>query len=248
MFNSFVNISGQHLNGYVYSTGGGMTGGYHRNTVKRYDDSALISIESAEWHSQDPTIEEYLVDDTVLDELEAVVRQHKMNHWNHKKFTNMFVSDGESESYSFDFDENSISFSSQIYPENYRNKLTELDRIVDKFIKNGEKLPGLVNPSIDDEEHYSLPEGKLEVYVYSYARDILGLRLLNGTDKEINLSESYKIINDDTGVVLVEENIPYGGEVSEHSRNELDIRLKERLNSGNYKIIIGDLEIPFEIR
>lgn len=137
MINNFVNISGQHLNGYRYVSGGGMTGAYRIKRVRRNEDSALISIESAEWHSQDPTIEEYLVDATVLDELEAVVRKHKMNHWNNKKFTNMFVHDAESESYSFDFDKSGISFSSQIYPVKYRNMLAELDRVVDNYIQNG---------------------------------------------------------------------------------------------------------------
>lgn len=134
VFGNYVNIQGKHLNTYSYNSGGGMTGGYYRKTVKRCEGYALISIESAEWHSQDPVVEEYRTDTVVLDELEAVVRKYKMNFWNRKKFTNMFVHDGESYSYHFDFDGVDISFSSQIYPMKYKEKLTELDNIVERYI------------------------------------------------------------------------------------------------------------------
>lgn len=248
MFKNYVSIRGQHLNSYEYSSGGGMTGGYHSETVKRDGNQALISIETAKWHSQDPVVKEYLVDVAILDELEAIVRKHRMNFWNRKKFTNMFVADGETESYDFDFDENSISFSSQIYPLGYGKKLAELDKVVDKYVETAVKLPGLVNEKVDDEEFYFLPEGELEIYVFSYAENRLGLRILNGTDEEVEIPESYKIINVDTGVTLVEEETPNGGIFYEQTRDEEFIRLKERLSEGNYMMIYGDYEIPFEIR
>ena len=140
MFGNTVNIRGQHLNEYSCSIGGGMTGGYRMETVKKYNDQALIRIESAEWHSQDPEVTEYLTDAAVLDELEEIARKHKMNTWNKKKFTDMFIADGESESYRFSFDDEDIYFSSQIYPKEYREKLAELDAVVKKYIEAGEKL------------------------------------------------------------------------------------------------------------
>ena len=248
MIGNYVSIRGQHLNKYSYSSGGGMTGGYHSETVKRYDGQALIKIESAQWYAQDPAVSEYLTDAAVLDELESVVRKHKMNFWNDKKFTNMFVYDGESQSYSFYFDDEDISFSSQIYPMRYRKKLAELDRVVDKYIETGEKLPGLVIPETDEEEHYLLPEGELVIYVCSYSENSLRLRVLNGTDEEIEIPDMYQLINADTGAVLLEEKTPYDCIFSENSIDEMNIGLKERLDAGNYMIIFGDLEIPFEIR
>lgn len=134
MFGNYVRIRGQHLNEYRYSSGGGMTGGYYTKTVKRNKDYALIRIASAEWHSQEPTVTEYKVDVAILDELEAIIRKHRMNFWNKKKFTNMFVADGESYSYSFGFDNADISFSSQIYPARYSEKLKELDSVIEKNI------------------------------------------------------------------------------------------------------------------
>lgn len=248
MLENYVNIRGQHLNEYSYHSGGGMTGGYHSETVKRYDDQALISIESAEWYFQDPTVTEYLTDAAVLDELEAVVRKYKMNFWNRKEFTNEFVYDGESESYHFSFDDERISFSSQIYPLRYSRKLANLDRVVEKYIEAGEKLPGLVNPKTDEEEHYPISEGELVIYVYSYAENALGLRILNGTDEDIEIPETYQLINTDTDTVLIDEETPYGGRFSENSIDEMNIKLQERLDAGNYMIIFGDMEIPFEIR
>ncbi len=248
MFRNYVSIHGKHLNKYSYSSGGGMTGGYHRETVKRQEDYAIITIESAEWYSQDPTVTEYLADVAVLDELETVVRENKMNFWNRKKFTNMFVHDGESTSYDFDFDEANISFSSQIYPIEYGNKLSKLDDVVKKYIGSAEKLPGLVNPRAGEEDNYSIPENELVIYVNSYAKNTLGIKILNGTDEDTEFSETYKIVNADTDTLMLEGNTPYNNKISGHSMDVIDIKLKERLQAGNYKIVFADLEILFEIK
>lgn len=248
MIENYVSIHGQQLYKYSYSSGGGMNGGYHRETVKRYGDQALISIQSADWYLQDPVVTEYKTDAAVLDELEAVVRKYKMNFWHRKKFTNEFVFDGESESYHFNFDDASIWFSSQIYPLRYAKKLAELDHVIEKYIEAGEKLPGLVNLNTIKEEYDLLPEDEFVIYVYSYAENALGLRILNGTDEAVEIPETYQLINSDTDTVLLEENAPYGGSFSEQATDEMDIKLKERLDAGNYMLIFGDLEIPFEIR
>lgn len=248
MFRHFVNIHGQHLNSYSYSSGGGMDGGYYSETVKRVGDHAIICIESAEWYAKDPTVKEYQVDAAILDEIESIVRKQKMNFWNHKKFSRMFIFDAASESYSFDFDDRDISFSSQVYPVKYQKKLSELDHVVERYTSSGELLPGLVNPLKDDEAHYELPENELFIYVCLYAGDLIKLRVLNGTEEAVELSETYQLLNADTNEVLLEDEHLYGTYISERSRDEMELRLKERLNAGNYKLFIGDLEIPFEIR
>lgn len=134
MLGNYVKIHGKHLDSYRYSVGGGMTGGYYEVKVTKYENQALIKIESAEWHSQDPTVSEYRADIAILGEIEAVVRKYKMNFWNRKKFTNMFVHDGESTGYYFGFEDVTVSFSSQIYPPVYRDKLALIDEIVKKYI------------------------------------------------------------------------------------------------------------------
>lgn len=248
---SYVSIKGQKLNVYEFHSGGGMTGGYYSENVKKYDDThALISIEKAEWHNQDPEISEYLVDMEILDELESVIRKNRMNFWNNKKFTNMFVADGESEGYYFSFDENSINFSSQIYPPKYNKKLKQLDEILDKYLKDAQKLPALVNDRISDEENYDLPEEKIELYAYSYSRrdDSLYVRVLNGTNDDVEIPKSFKLINTDSDTIIDENNEDYTSTFYPKSSDGMSFSLKERLDAGNYKIILGDIEIPFEIR
>lgn len=137
LFGNYVNIGKQHLDKYCCSIGGGMSGGYCRKAVKRLDGAhALITIEKAEWHNQEPETEEYPVDISIMDELEAVIRKYRMNFWHRKKFTNMFVNDGESKGYTFEFDKKTVRFSSQIYPQRYRNKLREFDDIIGKYISD----------------------------------------------------------------------------------------------------------------
>ncbi|MCQ2481107.1 MAG: hypothetical protein MJ121_03210 [Clostridia bacterium] len=248
MLKNYVGIGGQQLNKYSYSSGGGMTGGYHTETVKRSGDKAIISIEDAEFYAQDPTTAEYVADATVMDELEAAVRRHNMNFWNRKKFTNIFVADGETDSYSFDFDKSEISFSSQIYPLRYSKKLSELDAIVEKYIKSGEKLPGLVNPKTESEDNYSIPDGKLEIYVYSYVDNTLGVRVLNGTDEQAEIAKEYKLTDADKGDVIASGAITDSSTFSPQSKGEMEIKLNERLPAGSYKLVFGELEIPFEIK
>ena len=126
----FVNIKNQKLNEFQYYSGGGMTGGYYRQVIKRCDDTAVITIEKAEFHNDEPIKVEHVVDVALLDDIEKIVRKHKMNHWHNKKFTNMFVADGESVGYSFVFDDSIIRFSSQIYPPQYTRKLKEIKDIM----------------------------------------------------------------------------------------------------------------------
>lgn len=248
MFKNYVNINGQHLKAYKYSSGGGMTGGYRREVVKKYGDKAIICLESAEWHFQDPTVTEYLVDVAILDELEEIIRKGKMNFWHGKKFTNMFVSDGESESYSFDFDKSYINFSSQIYPEPYSKKLNELNKVVKKYLENGQRLPGLVSLEKDEDGNTIVPKDQLTIYASSYVDDTLKLRICNETDEDVELASKYLLTSADTGALVAEGEILYGCEFYKHSKSDRDIRLKERLLAGSYKITIGDLAILFEIK
>lgn len=133
-FSDYVNIRNQHIVKFEYHTGGGMTGGYYRETVSRYDDtSALIRTEKAGWHNEKPEIKEYIVDIAIMDELEKIIRKYKMNFWNRKKFTNAFIADGESIGYSFTFDDAEIDFSSQFYPVRYREKLKKFDEILNSY-------------------------------------------------------------------------------------------------------------------
>lgn len=140
IFGNYVNIKGQKLNKYNYSVSGGMSGGYYNKTVKRYDDSrAKVTIRQAEGYNQDPEVQEYLTDISIMNDLEEIIRNNKMNFWNGKKFTDMFIDDGESLSYHFEFDKSAINFSSQFYPEEYGDKLRDFDTVIERYINNSQK-------------------------------------------------------------------------------------------------------------
>lgn len=142
MIMHFVNIKGTTLNRYYCATGGGMRGGYHQEeVVPKGNGHAVIRITRADWHNEKPEVEEYIVDAQVLSELEQVIRKYHINFWHKRKFTTMFVCDGESTSYSFRFGTKYISFSSQIYPPRVRGKLKEFDEILTKYIEKAIENP-----------------------------------------------------------------------------------------------------------
>lgn len=245
----YVSIKGQRLNNYHYSSGGGMTGGHYSENIKRYDDTkALISIESADWHSQDAEVKEYFADISIMDELEEVIRDGRMNFWNRRKFTDIFVCDGESRGYTFRFDKGYISFSSQIYPPKYSERLKKLSDVIKRHISSAELLPALVNENKNVADRQKQAEGRLYFYVCSYSADRLGIRVFNSTDEIIKLSLSYKLINADNGDTIAEEDDKYPRTMYPNSRDEIGLSISQRLGVGSYKLIINDTEIPFEIR
>lgn len=245
----YVNIKGQQLNKYEFHSGGGMLGGYYREVIERYNDEyALICIERAQWHYQDPTVEEYLVDISILKDMEDIIRKNRMNFWNKKKFTNEFVYDGETDGYSFSFDKNSISFSSQIYPLKYGVKLKKFNEVIDRYMVNATRLPGLVNPRVNDDENYNLPENGVEVYVYTVSNKYLGIKILNGTEEEIRLLGNYKLVDLSNNEVILERENTGSITVAAKTRDDTGFYLEERLQAGNYKLIYDSEEILFEIR
>lgn len=246
----FVNIRGQKLESFSYYSGGGMNGGGYNETIKKYDDeTALYTVSDKDWWYQDPTVSEYFIDAKVLDEIDAVVRKYHMNMWHNKTFTHEIVFDGESESYHFNYDDATVWFSSQIYPLRYYSKLKKIKEVINKYTKDVTKLPGLVleNP-IEDFDTPFYTEGETRFYVYEYYDKTLGIKMLNGTDKDIEIVKDYKLVNADTGKVLYEDNNPYTYTLDETSNYEDYIRLSERLEAGNYKLTFSDVEITFEIR
>ncbi len=131
----YVNIRGKKLTLYRFSNGGGMLGSYCIQTIREHDEShALLRTEDCKDPNEEAKITEKLIDVAVLAELEAVVRKHKMNHWNGKRLCKDFVHDGETQSYCLEFGNAAIRFSSQIYPEEYRKKVNELHEIIKKYI------------------------------------------------------------------------------------------------------------------
>lgn len=105
LFGELAGIEEEKLESYTYSSGGDMLGSSYSKSVREYnEDSALVTIMQCEWHGDDGTVKEYLVDREILDELKAVFVKYRMKNWDNKRFTDMFVADGASRSYRFDFE------------------------------------------------------------------------------------------------------------------------------------------------
>lgn len=245
-----VNVSGQKLNHYSKSSGGGMNGGYRKLSIDRFDDThALYSTEGCEWHFQDPEISEYLVDVKILDDIRKVFISNRMNTWHNKTFTDMFISDGESHSYSFGFDDDSVYFSSQYYPEKYSSKLSKLNDAIKPYTENMQKLPGLVLPKPEEEYGKYIPcKGGTGIYVSRYSKQTVYYKIVNDTSEDVEYSgiPVIKKMSDGTVVFTGEDT----GESVIYANYDAEDYLKQEnmLEPGIYELTIGDYSCEFEIR
>lgn len=252
LFGKFFGIEKEELKSYQYRCGGDMLGSSYSKSVQEYDDdSALITIQSSEWYGDDGAVKEYLVDREILNELKAVFVKYHMKNWDNKKFTKMFVADGASHSYSFDFETDSVSFSSQIYPEKYSVKLKILDEIVDKYLRDTESLPGLVTEdAANKDDHmpsYDIDSGEIELSVYSYYQKNLCYRVVNGTDEDKELDSAIRLYRAGERVPILEECFEYKTTLYAHRPHEDSLTLNERLLPGKYRLEAFDCEAEFEI-
>ena len=243
---------------YTYSRSGDMRGSSYSESVKMMEDGqVLLTYENADWHGADPEVTEYLVSPEALSEIEAVFRKYGMQNWHNKKFTDLFIDDGATKSYYFTFGASScrVHFSSQLFPENYSKKLAELNAVLEKYRDQGERLPGLVIENTEDDGEgfpaYSPEEGVVTLQVYCYSRKALDIRIKNGLEDTINLTEDYRLILEDTGEVIFEtakedsETLEIdGGDYADGQR----IKLSDWLKEGTYRLETPDYSCSFEIR
>lgn len=238
---------------YSYSSGGNMNGNSYVETISKINSQYILSISSAEWYFQPPKVTEYIVDKAILNDIEKVFSKHHMERWKNKKFTDMFIADGETKSYSFDFPEESISFSSQIFPTKYRTKLSEIDDVIKKYIKQENKLPGLALPNLNDNDvykYYREYNDNIELLPISYSRGYLKYIIKNGTDKEISLKGDFilRITKDDQVIFEKKELTKYTSSISPKSSYDSSIKLKDWLQPGFYKLEVNSYSCNFEIK
>lgn len=245
------NAKNKELISYAYSSGGDMTGGGNSTEISIIDGDVILTYSDTEWWYDDADITEYKLDKAVLTDIESVFRKYKMQKWNDKKFTDMFVADGSSYSYSFKFDDGTrVSFSSQVYPVFYSEKLGEIDKVIEQYEKRGTLEPGLVTREKTEEELMGKDRpdnGLIEIEVYEYSKDRICFRILNGTNESVAVRDSVKLIRNSDGEVLYNESSEYPMEVYATSVNEESL-LSGRLEEGIYTIYVGDCSAEFEIR
>ncbi|MBS7315987.1 MAG: hypothetical protein KIG74_06260 [Clostridiaceae bacterium] len=245
------NVKNKELISYVYSSGGGMTGGGNSTKISMIDGEVILTYSNAEWWYDDNDITEYKLDKAVLTDIESVFRQYKMQNWNGKKFTNMFVADGPSYSYSFRFEDNTgVFFSSQVYPASYSKKLAEIDKVIEQYQARGTLEPGLVTKERTAEElaGKNTPDnGLVEIAVYEYSQDRICFRILNGTDEDVTVHDSVRLVRNSDGEILYNESSEYSITVNAASANEESL-VSGRLEEGIYTLYVGDYSAEFEIR
>lgn len=244
-----------HLWKYTYSSGGDMRGSHYSQVISRYDDDkALLSIFSSEWYADDGKVEEYLISADVLKEIESVFRSNHLRRWENRNISKMFVADGATYSYRFYIGDADFGFSSQYFTGHYKDVISRLNEVINKYSEDKEPFPGLVLPERDEseDEGYNGDKpvpGELTFEVYSYRCGEVYCRLLNGTDESVTFSDSFSIFDAETEKQIPTSN-PYPGDytVSPGEVCEKKAKPDEFLFPGRYRIVSGDFACEFEIR
>lgn len=253
------NVNGLRLTGFEYSAGGGMNGEHtSMYYILQEDGTVLYSKDEARWWGERPKVNEALMDRLLLDELEAVFRKNHLEKWHNKTFTKEIVYDGASYGYWFRFDDTTVHFSSQIYPEKYEKVLDEVWAVLNKYQDSGERLPGLVMEDLPEEEADRLymeqthPEdGKLQVYITGYQRKYLNYRISNGKTEPEEISLNAVLYKTEQGAQteIFRKEKEYPATVYPNDCYESSIELPAWLSAGSYELCFtdADLRVCFEI-
>lgn len=254
VWNFFKPKSPQPLTSFRYSYGGNMNGNSHSEVVTVINDETILSISHADWYYEPQKVSEYIIDSNTLKEIDKIYNKYHIKSWNNKKFTDMFVSDGASYSYSFSFgDDESVRFSSQIYPSPYGEKLKEIHNAIDKGLKTGKPIAGLVLPKLSREEIFERrnnPKEEVSFEVTSYRLSKITYNINNNTSNEITIPKDYtsKLLLGDT--VIHEEKASRSRDytISQKSSIEKTIKLDKFLEPGIYKLEVDSYSTEFEIK
>ncbi|MGN0375182.1 MAG: hypothetical protein ACI4EN_06730, partial [Butyrivibrio sp.] len=128
----------------------------------------------------------------------------------------------------------------------------EIDKVIEQYKERGTLEPGLVTKEKTAEElaGKNTPEnGLVSIEVYNYRKDRVYFRILNGTEKDVAVSDTVKLVRNSDGEILYlyNESSEYSIEVDATSAYESDIP-SGRLQEGIYTIYVGEYSAEFEIR
>lgn len=232
-------------------SGGGMTGGGDSTEIGMIDGEVILTESDTEWWYEDAAITEYRLDSAVLADIESVFRKYHMQNWHNRKFSDMFVADGPSFGYSFTFEDGTaVSFSSQVYPMSYSQKLAKLKEVIEQYRQKGTLEPGLVAKEQTPEELADKRrphDGKVALEVYEYSRDRVWFRILNGTDEDVEVRNAVRLVRNSDGKVLYDESSQNPITVAATSAEEVPL-VTGRLAEGVYTLYVGDDSTEFAIR
>ena len=154
-------------------------------------------------------------------------------------------------SYEFYFGKAYISFSSQMYPKKYYDKLKKLHDIVEEYTKKGERLPGLCLPEIPENEQYNRhrPEnGKVWLEVFSYFAGELSFRILNGTGENIEVTSDKSLFREGENEPFARKESAYKNKVYANICDEDSIKVPFILEAGIYRLEACGLSCSFELK
>ncbi len=255
LLNTFFNKSEKNqytnLQSFQYFSAGSMSGGYSGKSINSRNGVAILTIATSNWHHEPLKVTEFLIDKEVLTEIEQIFNRHKIYKWKDKKLSDMFVPDAATTHYVFLFPDHSLSFSSQIFPDEFNKATKEIRLVMDKYEKSGKRLPGLVIPDFNDtsvQKNFIQFNDTVELIAFTYMNNELTLLIKNGTEENLVIpaKSSMRIkLGDKT---VFENTINNQLSFAKLTSSYETFPLEERLESGIYTLEFGDLTGQFEIR
>lgn len=244
----------QPLKNIYFSSGGDMRGSYHGLTVKTLDNSsALVFFEDADWHNEAIAVKEYIVPVSVLEDIKTIFNKNKLARCEKAPMSKFVVMDGATSSYSFEFEDTRIRFSSSqnLSKENY-DALREIRKFVDNACQKGQLLPGLVlekNADGTAQSRYVNVKGKMAIKVVGYKEKTLTIALGNASEEQKSISLKAKITELNNPNKIVEQNATDKTKGMPAKYNDdFEWKLDNRLEAGNYQLDLGGYTTEFTIK
>lgn len=218
---------------------GSMNGGRSETSIERVDDNkALYSIYDQPSHSSPVDIKEYYIDATTLDKIKAIFDKYDLQEYPKLKRSEIFAHDAATTSYEYKFENgNNIYFSSDLdLPRKFQAAKTEIKDILNKARENGEKLPNIVSQNPNNDE--------ITLSINYYYQNTISYLIENYSDHEIEVDGIIRLYKGDY-LIYEEESYSYN---LNKNRDHLDyIKLKNRLDVGDYLLELGDIKCSFTI-
>ncbi|MGN1356929.1 MAG: hypothetical protein ACI4VX_04505 [Succinivibrionaceae bacterium] len=251
IFNISETTKYTNLETFEQYSSGSMTGGYQGKRINSWKGETILTIATSNWHHEPLKVTEFLIDKEVLTEIEKIFNQHKLYKWKDKKLSKMFVADAPTTHCVFIFPDQSFSFSSQVFPNEFDKAINEIKLVMEKYEKSGKRLPGLVVPAFEDtdiQQKFHEFNDTAELIAFTYRNNELTLLIKNGTEENLVIpaKSSMRIkLGDKT---VFENTINNQLSFAKLTSSYETFPLEERLESGIYTLEFGDLTGQFEIR
>ena len=218
---------------------GSMNGGRSETSIERVDDNkALYSIYDQPSHSSPVDIKEYYIDATTLDKIKAIFDKYDLQEYPKLKRSEIFAHDAATTSYEYKFENgDNIYFSSDLdLPRKFQDAKNEIKDILNKARENGEKLPNIVSQNPNNDE--------ITLSINYYYQNTISYLIENYSDHEIEVDGIIRLYKGD---YLIHEEESYSYNLNKN-RDHLDyIKLKNRLDVGDYLLELGDIKCSFTI-